>query len=74
MDNDMILSSNIYLMGKSFGGAVAAYMLTQLSTREGIPANVFFKGLVLESTFTSLKDVIGEKTKGWLPETLYSDN
>jgi len=54
-------------MGKSFGGAVAAFMITQLSSKEGVPANSFFNGLILESTFTSLVDVIKEKAGKWVP-------
>jgi alpha-beta hydrolase superfamily lysophospholipase len=74
VENDMVLGANIFLMGKSFGGAVASYLISQLNSKEGIPANIFFKGLILESTFTSLTDVIKEKAGGWIPKTLISDN
>jgi len=61
-------------MGKSFGAAVATYMLTELTSREGIPAQKLFKGLILESGFTSIEQLISQRTKGWLPKTFYSDN
>ncbi len=70
----MVLGANIFLMGKSFGGAVASYLITQLSSKEGVPANIFFKGLILESTFTSLPEVIREKAGSWIPKALISDN
>lgn len=70
----MVLGSNIFLMGKSFGGAVAAYMISQLSSKEGVAANIFFKGLILESAFTSMTDVIKEKVGKWVPDTLINDN
>lgn len=39
-----------------------------------MPANILFKGLILESTFTSLTDVIKDKAGRWVPKTLISDN
>jgi surfactin synthase thioesterase subunit len=58
MDNDMILGNDIYLMGKSFGAAVAIYTASQLSSREGLPVKDIFKGLILESGFTSVDAAI----------------
>lgn len=45
-------------MGKSFGAAVATYMATELKSREGIPAEKLFKGLILESAFTSVEELV----------------
>ncbi len=58
MDNDMVLGNDIYLMGKSFGAAVAIYTASELSSRDGLPAKDIFKGLILESGFTSAGAVI----------------
>lgn len=69
----MILSSNLYLMGKSFGVAVACYTITELVSRDGIPAQTLFKGLILEAGFTSAKAIIDVKSKGWLPQFLFAD-
>lgn len=61
-------------MGKSFGAAVAAYMVSELKTRDGSQAQDLFTGLILESAFTSCEDLYTEKFKGWVPKTFYSDN
>ena len=58
-------------MGKSFGVAVAIYMLT-LSLKDGSPAQDFFKGAILESGFTSATAVIRKVTRGLVPQTLYA--
>ena len=54
----MILGNDIYLMGKSFGAAVAIYTASELSSREGLPVKDIFKGLILESGFTSVDAAI----------------
>ena len=54
----MVLGNDIYLMGKSFGAAVAIYTASELSSRDGLPAKDIFKGLILESGFTSAGAVI----------------
>ena len=59
-------------MGKSFGGAVAAY-LALLTASDSTPAHTVFSGLCLESAFTSVADIMKEKTKGYLHATFYSD-
>ena len=48
----------VFLMGKSFGVAVACYAATELSFADGMPAQSFFKGLIFDSGFTSATDVI----------------
>ena len=62
----------MYLMGKSFGGAVATY-LSLLTARDSTPAEEIFSGLCLESTFTTVADVVKFKTRGYLPHTFYCD-
>ena len=62
VENEMVLGSDIYLFGKSFGTAVAVYTIAQLSSREGFPAKKLFKGLILEAGFTSAKNIINWKT------------
>ncbi|MCU7846514.1 MAG: alpha/beta hydrolase [Candidatus Thiodiazotropha sp. (ex Lucinoma kastoroae)] len=49
-------ASDIILFGRSFGGAVAAYLATKHSSM----------GMVLESTFTSIPDMAAERYP-WLP-------
>ena len=44
---------NFYLLGRSLGGAVAAYVATHPDT----PGDLF-AGVVLESTFTSISDMV----------------
>lgn len=68
----MILGSDVYLMGKSFGTAVATLIATELSSREGHPAKTVFKGLILEAGFTSAKAIIGKKVPSAMM-TLFSD-
>ena len=58
-------------MGKSFGVAVAIYLLT-LSLKDGSPAHDFFKGAILESGFTSATAVIRKVTRGLVPQTFYA--
>jgi len=60
-DNFALLGDNRYLMGKSFGAAVATYTATELSTRDCEPAREVFKGLILEAGFTSAYDAIKNK-------------
>jgi len=61
-------------MGKSFGAAVATYISTEIKSKEGLPASQVFKGLILESAFTSVEELVKHKTKGWIPKTFFSDN
>jgi fermentation-respiration switch protein FrsA (DUF1100 family) len=44
---------DFYLLGRSLGGAVAAYVATHPDTPYDL-----FRGLVLESTFTSISDMV----------------
>jgi pimeloyl-ACP methyl ester carboxylesterase len=60
------------LMGKSFGGAVATYLALQTAS-DSTPARTVFSGLCLECAFTSVADIMNEKTKGYLPAMFYSD-
>ncbi|KAF2883472.1 hypothetical protein ILUMI_22714 [Ignelater luminosus] len=57
---------NIYVWGHSLGGAIAAHTLSRLGNENIIP-----KGLILEATFTSLRDEVENyslaKTFTWLP-------
>lgn len=56
-------ASRVILFGRSLGGGVAAALATKVSPR----------ALILESTFTSLRDV-GEEIIPWLPSSLLSDD
>ena len=57
-----------YLFGYSLGGAVAVQLAAQLgSTRENGAA--LPKGVMLEATFTSMKDMFQTLRWGWLPIT-----
>lgn len=47
---DTIDTNNIYLMGRSLGGAVAVYVQNKL--------NLNFKGMILENTFLSISDLV----------------
>ena len=60
-----------FIYGHSLGGAVAIELASQLSdeakaSREPVPA----RGLVVESSFTSLADLARELTVSWLPVQL----
>lgn len=57
------IPSDIVLLGRSLGGAIAV----QLATEEGARA------LVLESTFSSLRDVADEHYPQWLVQTMIAD-
>ena len=59
-------------MGKSFGGAVAAYT-SLLTASDGTPASKMFTGLCLESTFTNAGDMIKKMSWGLLPRICYDD-
>ena len=67
----MVLSNNLYLMGKSFGVSVACFTITKVVSREGVRASDLFRGLILEAGFTSAKAIIDIKSKGWLPRFLF---
>ena len=62
VENFALFGNNRYLMGKSFGTAVATYMATELSSKEGEPARDVFKGLILEAGFTSAHAAIKLQT------------
>jgi uncharacterized protein len=51
-----------FIYGHSLGGAVAVDLAVQLAS-EGAGA----RGLIVESSFTSLADMASELSKGWLP-------
>jgi uncharacterized protein len=53
-----------YIYGHSLGGAIAIDLAASLSTREG-PAPA--RGLIVESTFTSLADIARALSYEWLP-------
>ena len=57
-----------FIYGHSLGGAVAIDLAARLS-REGAPVA---RGLIVESSFTSLADMAHELTNGWLPSLLLS--
>jgi predicted alpha/beta-fold hydrolase len=61
-ENKEMLGSNLYLMGKSFGAAVATYTATELQTKSGEPASDVFMGLILEAGFTTAHDAIKLRT------------
>jgi fermentation-respiration switch protein FrsA (DUF1100 family) len=63
----------IFLMGKSFGAAVACFAATELSLEGGVPAQAYFKGLIMDSGFTSASAVLKYVTGGWIPSSLYSE-
>ena len=50
------LNKRVFLMGRSFGGAVATYCASKYQCR----------GLILENTFTSIPDVLVSKHLKWL--------
>jgi fermentation-respiration switch protein FrsA (DUF1100 family) len=54
-NRDQLVGPNghIFLIGRSLGGAVAAYVATHPETPKGL-----FSGLVLENTFTSISDMV----------------
>jgi hypothetical protein len=58
----MVCGGDLYLMGKAFGGAVATYMITELKSKNNVPASQIFKGMILESAFTSVEGLIDWKT------------
>jgi alpha-beta hydrolase superfamily lysophospholipase len=57
-----------YLFGYSLGGAVAVQLAAQLGEAPE-PGDVVPKGLMLESTFTSISDMFQTLRWGWLPIT-----
>ena len=59
---------DLYIFGYSLGGAVAVQLAAQLGTTpvEGVALP---KGVMLESTFTSMKDMFQTLRWGWLPLT-----
>ena len=61
----------VFVMGKSFGCAVALHMLN-LRTRDGRPAEELFKALILDAPFTSAPEVIKHLTNSLLPSFLYA--
>lgn len=74
MDNNFLVGSQLYLMGKSFGAAVAVYMAAKVAPMHGTSASKTFKGVILESAFTSAEEMYIHKTKGLIPKTFFSDN
>ncbi|MDQ6628231.1 MAG: lysophospholipase [Pseudomonadota bacterium] len=56
-----------YLYGHSLGGAIAVQLAALLATG---PASEQPKGVILESTFTSIGDMFGTFKWGWLPISL----
>ena len=54
--------SRRYIYGHSLGGAVAIDLAAQIS---GTPATA--RGLIVESSFTSLPELVSESGYGWLP-------
>jgi len=57
--------SRRYIYGHSLGGAVAVDLAAQIS---GTPAGA--RGLIVESSFTSLPELVSESGYGWLPPLL----
>jgi len=57
-----------YIFGYSLGGAVAVQLAAQLGSATGADA-ALPKGVMLESTFTSMKDMFQTLRWGWLPIT-----
>jgi len=58
-----------FLYGHSLGGAVAIDLASRLANHPaGTPAQL--RGLIVESTFTSLPDIAAELTWSWLPTRL----
>jgi uncharacterized protein len=74
IDSGMLLNSNIYLMGKEMGAAVATYMMTECRNRDAVQPYAVFKGLILESAFTDCEQWYRYKTNGWLPKTFLAEN
>lgn len=70
VDNLAILGNKRYLMGKSFGTAVATFAATELTTRDGEPCRKVFDGLILEAGFTTAHDAI-KFLKPWAPLSLF---
>ena len=58
--------SRRYIYGHSLGGAVAIDLAAQVSGN-----SVGARGLIVESSFTSLSDVVSEMGYGWLPAQLF---
>lgn len=46
------IDKNIYILGRSLGGAVTIYVASQDTYKNAI------KGLILENTFTSIQDMV----------------
>jgi alpha-beta hydrolase superfamily lysophospholipase len=59
-------ASRRFIYGHSLGGAIAIDLAAQLST-DGAGA----RGLIVESTFTSLAEMATELSNGWLPADLF---
>ena len=57
-----------YLFGYSLGGAVAVQLAARLGS-EPAPGDTLPKGVMLEATFTSMKDMFQTLRWGWLPIT-----
>jgi hypothetical protein len=55
-------ASRRFIYGHSLGGAVAVELAVRLAS-DGTQA----RGLIVESSFTSLGDMVSELSKGWLP-------
>ncbi len=60
-------ASRRFIYGHSLGGAVAVDLAAELAS-EGVAA----RGLIVESSFTSLPDMASELSNGWLPTGLLS--
>ena len=70
----MLLGDEIYLMGKGLGAAFATYMATECRSRDGVHPSSVFKGLILESAFTSVEGLFKHRTGGIVPKMFFSDN
>jgi len=57
--------SRRFIYGHSLGGAVAVELAVQLSAEDAAA-----RGLIVESSFTSLAEMAAEVSKGWLPANL----
>jgi hypothetical protein len=56
-------------MGKSFGVAVACYLVTELVSKDRILEQTLFKELILEAGLKSAKAIIDVKSKGFCLRT-----